>query len=152
MAGKKRDAAKRFWAKVDVRGEDECWNWTKALNEHGYGWFSFNGSPDRASRVSWIFQNGPIPAGKCVLHKCDNPKCVNPKHLFLGTHKDNTQDMIKKRRTVFGEKASWAKITEEEARRIREDNRPQSIVAQEYGLCQQSISLIKRRINWSYLE
>jgi hypothetical protein len=90
----------RFWAKVDTSGgEDACWNWTaSASHDFGYGEFMLDGTKRRAHRWTYEQKVGPIPAGMYVLHKCDNPKCVNPKHLFLGTHQDNCDDMRRKGR------------------------------------------------------
>lgn len=91
----------RFWSKVEFIPEHPCWEWNAAKNETGYGKMSsgIRGEGNlKAHRASWIINRGPIPEGACVLHKCDNPGCVNPNHLFLGTKKDNSQDMIKKGR------------------------------------------------------
>ena len=82
---------KRFWEKVDIKSKDECWNW-KASCTHGYGYFWNGEVTENAHRTSWIIHNGSIPKGLLVLHKCDNRKCVNPNHLYLGTHSDNNYD------------------------------------------------------------
>lgn len=94
------DLAARLWARVE-KG-DGCWNWTgKAAAEDGYGLLQ---GPDRrlvrAHRLSWELANGPIPAGQWVLHRCDNPRCVRPDHLFLGTVVENVADMMAKGRHV----------------------------------------------------
>lgn len=86
----------RFWDKV--RRESDCWIWIGGLNSKGYGCLSVEGKIESASHVSWELNFGPIPDGFDVLHKCDTPRCVNPDHLFLGTHTDNMQDKVKKGR------------------------------------------------------
>jgi hypothetical protein len=91
----------RFMSKVDKRGDDECWEWQAGKNPRGYGQFSFKGRQKMAHRVIWILTNGPIPAGFFICHKCDNPSCVNPAHLFPGTPLDNTRDCISKGRFLF---------------------------------------------------
>jgi hypothetical protein len=89
---------KRFWAKVDVKDEDECWLWLGGVTYRGYGHSRLNGRQMGAHRAAWILTFGPIPDGLLVLHKCDVPKCCNPKHLFLGTHRDNLVDAQQKGR------------------------------------------------------
>jgi len=86
---------------VKQEDEDLCWSWTAMKNEDGYGCHSFAGESTLAHRVSWIVHNGPIPYGLYVLHKCDNRQCVNPKHLFLGTQKENVHDMRAKGRRIW---------------------------------------------------
>ena len=86
----------RFWSKVDKGGE--CWLWMATKNGDGYGRFRHNGNLVGAHRLSYEMCIGPIPDGKQVLHSCDVPNCVNPEHLFLGTHRDNMIDMHKKKR------------------------------------------------------
>ena len=81
----------RFWSKVDKGGEDECWEWEGATFGHGYGHFQFRGKTHPAHRVIWKVKNGTWPAPQC-LHKCDNPACVNPNHLYEGDVSDNLQD------------------------------------------------------------
>lgn len=95
----KKPLMERFWEKVDKGGEDDCWIWTGNKFKDGYGSFSFRDRPHRAHRVSWIHFNGKrIPDGCYVCHSCDNPLCVNPKHLWVGTPTDNVRDMISKGR------------------------------------------------------
>lgn len=93
----------RFW--LHVQKTESCWVWTAHRNNNGYGLMRVGYGINRATvsvhRLSWKMHNGEPPPGKCVLHKCDNPPCVNPDHLFLGTHRDNTQDMIRKGRRGY---------------------------------------------------
>jgi hypothetical protein len=84
--------AERFWARVQVGPPSVCWPWTAGRHGRGYGHFRVGGTMERASRVAWALHHGTIPAGALVLHHCDRPECVNPKHLYLGTALDNAQD------------------------------------------------------------
>lgn len=86
----------RFWTKV-IKA-DNCWKWIGSKYPNGYGYIYYNKNHIGSHRVSWEIHNGIIPDKMCVLHKCDNPNCINPKHLFLGTMSDNTKDMVSKHR------------------------------------------------------
>lgn len=88
----------RFFRLVNKDGKGGCWLWTGCTYNHGYGSFLWRGKMRAASRVSWEISHGEIPDGQQVLHRCDVPLCVNPEHLFLGTIRDNMQDMLRKRR------------------------------------------------------
>ena len=88
----------KFWNKVDRRGPDDCWPWLKGKDRKGYGQTTIAYQHHRAHRLAWELANGPIPAGLCVLHRCDNPPCCNPGHLWLGTQRDNAHDAIAKGR------------------------------------------------------
>lgn len=130
------DFPDRFWDRVDRSGG--CWIWTKGRSKHGYGELRLLGKHHLAHRVAWELANGvPIPDGLDVLHKCDNPPCCNPSHLFVGTHADNVADMVAKGRSASGEQHSQARLTWDEVRELRrrvsngEDLRD---VAKSYGL------------------
>lgn len=102
----------RFWSKVEK--SSGCWKWLGALHSGGYGLFRYLGKTVRAHRFVWEAIYGPIPPRKHVLHKCDNPDCVNPEHLFIGTAEDNAKDAVSKGR------ASGQKLQVSEAVKIRE--------------------------------
>jgi hypothetical protein len=101
MSTKKTDA-ERFWEKVERR-PPFCWHWKASLARGGYGSFRFHGRAQQAHRVAWQLTHGAIPPGFDVLHRCDTPGCVNPGHLFLGTHADNMADKVAKGRQAKGE-------------------------------------------------
>ncbi len=100
MGRKATPVENRFWPNVDKRGPDECWNWTASRQGTNamYGVVFMNGRKVGAHRVSWILNNGEIPEGLEVCHKCDNPLCCNPAHLWLGTHQQNMHDRTAKKR------------------------------------------------------
>ena len=116
----------RFWSKVDIRGMDECWNWLRSSRHNGdgyeYGAFRVrDGLVEDAHRMSFILSyDVSIPSGYQVCHACDNARCCNPNHLFLGSPKDNAQDMVSKDRQCNrrGERNTVAKISDNEARKI----------------------------------
>jgi hypothetical protein len=108
----------RFWSKVNTKAGDEaCWTWKDAPNEGGYGTMSVAGTKILAHRIAWTLTNGPVPAKLLVLHRCNNPPCVNPAHLFVGTHADNAMDMEEKGR----QKAVGRVLNEKMVRSIRRD-------------------------------
>lgn len=113
----------RFWSKVRLTANDDlCWEWQFGLNDAGYGSFEcyFNGVKiRRAHRMAWVLTHGEIPDGLWVLHSCDNRKCCNPKHLFLGTSDDNIQDKLNKGRQMKGEKQHFHKLTSADVIEIR---------------------------------
>ena len=147
--GNYRDPVERFWEKVDKSGD--CWLWTACLTRGGYGCFHIYGARVRAHRYSYEMANGPIPAGKIVMHSCDNPACVRPDHLSVGTHADNMADMVEKGRSQIGETNSQAKLTEADAIAIKTDTRLHREIASDYGISIQLVGNIKNRKRWRHI-
>lgn len=126
----------RFQAKVSIDPDTGCHNWTAYRNEWGYGKVTVRNALFNAHRRIFIHVNGPIPDGLVVRHKCDNPACVNPAHLELGTDAENAADKAQRRRTQ-------TKITDDAVRRIRNSRLKGVELAREYGLSTAAISLIR---------
>lgn len=136
-----------------------CWNWTRAKNQFGYGLIFFNGKTHRAHRVSYEIKNGPIPKGIIVRHSCDNPSCINPNHLLLGTKKENTWDMILRGRSklktgdhINGTKHPLSKIDESIAEKIFLSEGKHSDIAKKFGVSASLVGGIKRGTHWKYAE
>jgi len=144
-----------YWFWPQVKKSDTCWNWL-ASPERTYGAVFFNGRKQQAHRVSYQLFRGEIPDGLNVCHKCDNPKCVNPEHLFLGTQQDNIDDMMRKGRhrsfnIPFGSNSGRSKLTEEQALEIIGSDLSMSELAKQYGMSRSGIRYIKARIGWKHL-
>lgn len=146
----------RFWAKVNKSEPDHCWNWTGYKFHDEYGQFRYKTFMLKAHRVAWILTYGPIPDDRCVLHKCDNPSCVNPGHLFLGTRTDNAIDMYNKNRQSrrHGESNPAAKLTENQVIEIKNsliNGIKQRTLAKIYRITETTISDIKFGRTWSHV-
>ncbi|WP_107327480.1 HNH endonuclease [Agrobacterium pusense] len=150
--------AERFWSKVDRapgHGRNgDCWPWQGAMLPDGYGHFRDGDKVRPAHVVSYELENGPLPEGMNGLHSCDYRRCVNPSHIFAGTHQDNMSDMVAKGRANApkGVDHHDVKLTEDEVRAIRADGRKQRDIAADYGVSQSAIMMIKTRRNWRHLE
>ncbi len=138
--------------RLKAEASSECILWTKAIRKKdGYGSTSVNGKTWPAHRWVWTQAFGPIPEGMQVLHKCDTPACVNPKHLFLGTQADNMRDMAQKGRKAKGERGPSAKLKEPDVRFIRTTRLKHSILIQTYGISKACIQKIRSRRSWAHL-
>ena len=143
----------RFWRFVSRGAKDECWAWGGVKSQGGYGRIKFNGRLMPSSHVSFEIHQGKVPNHLHVLHRCDNPPCVNPDHLFLGTQKDNLADRAAKGRfnPVRGEKHGSAVLTEDQVRAIRLDGRKHGLIAADYGITRPNVSYIKSRKSWAHV-
>lgn len=150
---------KLFWSKVDIRTEGECWEWKAGKLKKGYGQFTaayYYGYSRLAHRFSYLIKHDELPNELMVCHTCDNPSCVNPKHLFLGTHIDNMQDCVSKGRHFHSEfqgEAHWkARLTESDIIAIRADTRKLTEIGKDYGCSKSHIGHIKRRRIWKHVK
>lgn len=143
--------AEYFKDRCTVNEATGCHEWTRHLNPGGYGTLKHKRKQQMAHRAAWEFWRGPIPAGMIVCHRCDNRRCINPDHLFIGTTQDNVDDKMAKGRfrPCRGERSGTSKLTESEIMAIRLDNRPQSTIAADYGISQSNVSIIKQGKTWA---
>jgi hypothetical protein len=146
--------ADRFWSKVDKTGN--CWLWVAGRRGDGYGAFQVERKRQMsAHRYSYEVHNGPIPAGMVVMHSCDQPLCVNPEHLSLGTNAENCADAARKGRRLPGSKNHQAKLNETQVIEMREryarGGLTQRDLAQEYGVSMALVSFILTRRAWRHI-
>lgn len=141
-----------------IQQPNGCWEWKGSFYQNGYGAVSYQNKPCKAHRLTYILFNGPIAEGLQVCHKCDNKKCVNPSHLFLGTHQDNMDDCVNKGRRPRGEKTGRASLNAERARfivankeKIIADFEYRKKLALEFGVGQETIFLVAKRLSWKHI-
>jgi hypothetical protein len=143
-----------FEARYLVEPNSYCWLWLSTIHDSGYGLLWRNGKHVRAHRVSYEHFVGPIPEGLHVCHRCDVPCCVNPDHLFLGTHCDNMRDMASKARASHGERRPGARLTADDVLNIRRSAAAgvsQASLARKYCVSEVSVSRIVRRKAWRHV-
>lgn len=150
----------RFLSKIAYTANPNCcWEWQANTSKSGYGKVTVKGITILAQRMAYYIHTGIDPIGSIILHTCDNRKCVNPNHLSIGTHKDNSRDMIIKGRGkeqfMNGEKHKNAKLTEDIVREIRRKHSEYGLKSGElalmYGICQPAMSRILSRKRWSHI-
>jgi len=141
----------RFLAKVSPEPVSGCWLWKGHVRRDGYGTFTEKRKTRGAHRMAWILLRGEIAAGLLVCHKCDQPCCVNPEHLFLGTHRENVHDMLRKGRARTGARHPFAKLNVEKVAQIRAllaQGLSQSEAARQWGVSVTTIHAIARGKTW----
>jgi hypothetical protein len=148
--------SERFWSHVDRRGPDDCWLWKGARFSSGYGRVRMGGGTITAHRLGWVLAHGDIPVDIQVCHRCDNPPCCNPAHLFAATCRDNIADCITKGRRADhrGVKHPCAKLTEADVLEIRrrwEAREPLAAIAPDFGITRAMVSIIGLRRAWTHL-
>lgn len=153
MPREKKSEIERFIEKIRPNPDTGCWEWTAWVNSWGYGFFSGNRKSRLAHRSSYELFCGEIPDDMLVLHKCDNPRCVRPSHLFLGTVKDNSRDMVEKGRQAYGTKNGNCKTSPEVIREIkaRQDLKLREI-SEMFGISIKQASRIRRGEQWKHIE
>jgi hypothetical protein len=151
----------RFWSKVNK--SDSCWLWTSGQNGSGYGQFNVKDaitgkrSPRLAHRFSYLLHHGSIPCGLCVLHNCpdgDNPRCVNPAHLYLGTRRDNNQDAVRKGQRAIGNRFPQSKLTVRTVQEIRQraaTGESDKALAVAFGVNVAQINRVRHRKAWTHV-
>jgi hypothetical protein len=142
----------RIENKIIPEPNSGCWIWLGSVNEDGYGRVSWLRRNAHAHRVVYELLVGPIEAGKHLLHRCDNPCCVNPDHLFQGTPATNKADSVSKGRHVHGEKHPAAKLTDETAMQILLAHGKHRDIAKQFGIHHSMVSGIKSRKQWKHLK
>lgn len=145
----KRQTTQEGFQKFATRGEpDACWPWIGAITKGGYGLLSAEGTQHYSHRLSYQMNHGEIPSGLWVLHKCDNRKCCNPAHLFLGTHIDNMRDASQKKRLNGNKGRRCARLTKLQVSEIRRSAERVSALAAKFKVCDQTIRNARRRLTW----
>jgi hypothetical protein len=163
-------AVERFWSYVDnTAGPDACWPWAGPRDSNSYGQLWWEGRLRLAARVMLELQGHLFQRGECALHRCDNPPCVNPQHLFVGTHKDNSDDMIAKGRDAKaygdangsrkhrermprGEGHHGAKFTNQEVAEILASRESGASIARRYGVHRSCVNRIRSGVTWRHLQ
>lgn len=143
-----------FWQKVKVASPSECWPWQASKTPEGYGYFWYNKRMGKAHRFAWEITNGAIPQNMLVCHHCDNPSCVNPSHLFIGTNADNSTDKIQKHRqaNTDGENNPNHKLSLSDVKTIRRLYIPGVVtlkhLSEQFGVTIAQISYVVKRKSW----
>lgn len=155
MGPKPKSVLERFWPKVDKRGPDECWPWLAATDKGGYGRFKLPAKEELAHRAMWLITFGTLTPDMWILHRCDNPPCVNPKHLFPGNQEINRLDMMLKGRHTKGVDQAKSKLVNADVIEIRRlyatGKFIQSELASQFKVCQRTINKVVNHTGWFHV-
>ena len=145
--------ADRFASFVEITRTDECIPWPGYRGTRDYGQIVYQNKTRKAHSVSYALHVGPIPQGMVIRHKCDNPPCVNPRHLEIGTQADNVRDAVERGRWQLGETHNRAKLTESQVLEIRElaKTTPLNILAEKYSMDSSQVCRIVNRKSWRHI-
>jgi hypothetical protein len=148
---------KRFWNKVDIKSDDECWLWKGGKDRYGYGRFYLDKKDVIAHRISYeLHNNKQIKNGLLILHSCDNPNCVNPHHLSEGTYQDNQDDCVNRKRKPVGIHHNSSKLTDNDIIEIRNKyhtgNHTYQQLSIEYNISRSQIERIVNKKSWRHIE
>lgn len=144
--------AERFWRYVEKKGVDECWLWTGYVDKDGYGWLRVGHQLLRSHRFSYAMVHDDLKDDVMVLHTCHNQACVNPQHLYLGTHEQNMSDRMIAGHYAFGEKHCRSKISDAQVEEIRTSTLPYKELSRLYGISISQIGNIKRNCQRNNLQ
>lgn len=145
------DKAKRFHDNYIPEPNSGCWLWTGSINNEGYGQISINMHHMRSNRLAYEVCVGPIPDDMIICHRCDNPSCVNPEHLYAGTHQDNANDKAQRGRGIQGETHHQSKLKESDVKFIRSSKEHSRALAAKFCVSPVTIRAIRSRKTWSHL-
>ncbi len=143
----------KIQSRINVDPITHCWNWIGTLNGNGYGVTTYQKKIRLVHRLMHeYYMNNLTEEKPLVLHRCDNPKCCNPMHLYAGNHQDNMSDKSKRNRMAKGEKQGFAKLTEKQVIDIRKSIESLSVIAKKYNVGNSTIWNIKHRKTWKHIK
>src|ERR1700753_2039822 len=150
MADENNMTKEEFFSNVKIN-KNSCWEWQRYLNKYGYGYISTEGKSWSIHRYAYYVTHGSIPSKKWVLHKCDNRKCINPDHLYLGDNAQNVKDRVQRNRGAIAERNASSKLTTKEVTKIKKMTGTLRSVSEKFGVAIATIDDIRRGRTWKHV-